>query len=553
MLLYLLHLAISYAYFWISGFVVYNLFHFREIPSPVSVTFPLAGFLINIPLLSAISLLFPVNASTFLIISGIFLLYFIFHKILSIKKSPDYKTTGSPFNISYPSLFTLHPSLIVLFVLLVICSAATPSLPDMWGYHVQAIQWTEKYAVIPGLGNLSTKLAFNFGTFLPQSLLSFREIIGQPLISLNIFLFSLLFIFLGHFVKRNYSILVAGTLLLSAFSVFHFFKPVLTSTSVESSSAALTLLLFLLMYSRREPDKNQKSFINCLIILLLILLPVIKLTNSIFLLMLIPLWTGGNKKTRILIPLILTICWVPWLTRNFILSGYLWYPFPFIDFFNPDWKIPPDTALMDFNWIRSWAREPFQASGEILEQPLKVWVIQWFMKTGFFTWFFLAAGTISSLALFFIKKVKRNIPPLIMTFYLVNILVLISWFFVAPDPRFIIGPLVLFLTIPLILIFSSVNTYLSERKVNVIITIVTGFFFIFEAFISQPCRIEGKVKPAAFPTTSMDTRQLNGISINIPVKGVNCYDYPIPCSPALSERLELRGASVKQGFRIKNK
>ena len=46
-------------------------------------------------------------------------------------------------------------------------------------YHAQSIRWIEEYGVVPGLGNLHTRLAYNSASFCLSALYSFAFLGGQ--------------------------------------------------------------------------------------------------------------------------------------------------------------------------------------------------------------------------------------------------------------------------------------------------------------------------------------------------------------------------------------
>lgn len=55
-------------------------------------------------------------------------------------------------------------------------------------YHIQAVHWIEEYGVMPGLGNLHNRFAYN-SAFMPlQALFSLRWLIGNSLHTLNGFI-----------------------------------------------------------------------------------------------------------------------------------------------------------------------------------------------------------------------------------------------------------------------------------------------------------------------------------------------------------------------------
>lgn len=438
-----------------------------------------------------------------------------------------------------------------MFLLTLITAVQPPTLSDMWGYHTQAIQWVEKYEVIPGLGHLCSKFAFNFGTFLPLALLSSRSVIGQPIFTINSFLLLLVVMYLIHFLRNIEAINRNLILLLTFFAVFHFFKPDISSTSVECSSALLILLLFFLYLSKNEHQNSREFYpFNWLILGMVLILPVIKLSNSPFVLLIIPLLLGKNIKTGLLVMAVGLIFWLPWLTRNVILTGYLWYPFPYIDIFNLDWKIPKETALQDFHWIRSWARIPFESTEKVLNLPWGTWLKYWASHTGWFTWFFMISGIMTSVWVISVRKIRNHFPSDLLWLWGVILLSIIIWFIVAPDPRFIISSLVLFTIIPMIIIVEKLFKLRQLKQQGIVLFALIVIFTISEIFIYKPLQLNHFIKPAAFPSQSMKPVSLDWITIYIPESGVNCYDHPLPCAPEIRPGLALRGKTLNEGFTI---
>lgn len=70
---------------------------------------------------------------------------------------------------------------------------------------------------------------------------------------------------------------------------------------------------------------------------------------------------------------------VPWLVRTVILSGYLLYPFPSLDLFDVDWKIPPAEAALDAAEIRTWGRGLNNAA--LVNLPVWEWFPGWFRES----------------------------------------------------------------------------------------------------------------------------------------------------------------------------
>ena len=66
----------------------------------------------------------------------------------------------------------------------------------------------------------------------------------------------------------------------------------------------------------------------------------------------------------------------PWLIRTVWISGYLLYPFPALDIFAVDWKIPAQAAALDAAEIKTWGRGLNNAA--LVNMPMTEWFPQWF-------------------------------------------------------------------------------------------------------------------------------------------------------------------------------
>ena len=82
------------------------------------------------------------------------------------------------------------PFLRVVFLFLcllsmVLWTTQDPGQYDTGLYHAQAIRWIEEYGVVPGLGNLHMRLAYNSAFMCLQALFSLEWLVGQSLHSLN--------------------------------------------------------------------------------------------------------------------------------------------------------------------------------------------------------------------------------------------------------------------------------------------------------------------------------------------------------------------------------
>ncbi|MDE7231701.1 MAG: hypothetical protein K2N37_01295, partial [Lachnospiraceae bacterium] len=76
-------------------------------------------------------------------------------------------------------------ALLLAFVFTLLWTTQSPEQYDTGLYHAQAIRWIEDYGVVPGLGNLHMRLAYNSAFMSLQALFSLGWLLGQSLHTLN--------------------------------------------------------------------------------------------------------------------------------------------------------------------------------------------------------------------------------------------------------------------------------------------------------------------------------------------------------------------------------
>ncbi len=86
----------------------------------------------------------------------------------------------------------------------VLWTVITPQHYDTYLYHAQAIRWIEEYGVVPGLGNLHYRLAYNSSYMTLQALFSFKWLTGQSFHAMNGFItvFMLIYV-MNTLLQRN--------------------------------------------------------------------------------------------------------------------------------------------------------------------------------------------------------------------------------------------------------------------------------------------------------------------------------------------------------------
>ena len=104
------------------------------------------------------------------------LIVFIFHK----KIRQSLATLSLPKMNQWTYIFGVF-----LFLTILLIAAIEPFIFDSISYHVQIMQWYEKYAVIPGLANIHSRLAVNSILYPAMVFFDFSFINGQLYFPVN--------------------------------------------------------------------------------------------------------------------------------------------------------------------------------------------------------------------------------------------------------------------------------------------------------------------------------------------------------------------------------
>lgn len=136
---------------------------------------------------------------------------------------------------------------------------------------------------------------------------------------------------------------------------------------------------------------------------------------------------------------------------------------------------------------------------------------------------------------------------------------LVCWFLVAPDPRFVYGPLFfgIFMIISRLHFLEAGLLFNSLRNSILILSVVVLGYTLQKIILNPDYR--NWIQPKPLPSPPIKKIVVDGLELHIPEKILNnwnarCYDISLPCIYKLDPRVEARGKSIGQGFRIsKNK
>ncbi len=290
-------------------------------------------------------------------------------------------------------LRSLSGALWVLSVLVMVTILSSASLhpanPDTAIYHAQAIRWSEQYGVVPGLGNLHSRFAYNSNWLIGTAIFSFAFLKVQSFRLLTSAFFLLVSVcWLGRvncYLQRRAepSDTLAVLLLPISFAVLG------SQISSSGTDLPVTLLIWVLAIEWMkviEEGETAFSLKDLFLFALAVFAITVKLSALPLLLLAIVVWRWAlkdGKRLAFLLVLAASAVLAPWVARTAVLSGYLIYPLYQLDLLRVDWKMPGHLILQDMDGIRAWAREPVSDFAATLARPFLDWAASWYHRLTF--------------------------------------------------------------------------------------------------------------------------------------------------------------------------
>lgn len=488
-------------------------------------------------------------AASLIVLLGDFLGAWIFRKEVGRK---IYKASNH-----IGSLIAVATIVLLLAIFVGIPTLTVPVHYDTYLYHAQAIRWIEEYGVVPGLGNLHNRLAYNSSFMCLQALFSLKWLTGVSQHTVNGFWVWLMggYATLGMKAWHERKFRPSDGFRLILLIYMFEYSSVVTLSSPGTDLLALGLMIFLFaewlgLMEDHETDISSYAFLCILAVFavtvklsvgampLLILYPLVSLIKK-------KQWKriGGYVLTCVLVVL-------PFLIRNVILSGYLIYPYPELDLFQVDWKMPTFTALFDRYEIRVWG----QGVRDINKwnAPITEWFPAWLSSIDSWKRMLLIANGVSIPivlwnAAYEIRN-KRDGRLLHITFVILAGLML--WLTGSPDIRYGGGYLWMLPMLCLGVMLSKI-----PKSLSVSIVVACAVLVGMRTMIKYDLYLGTSQLRGVHDYYNRDCEQITfeGTAFYIPAEGDQTGYDPFPSLPYAKrlELIEMRGETIRQGFRMK--
>ncbi len=404
-------------------------------------------------------------------------------------------------------------------------------------YHLQDVQWMTHYSIVPGLGNLHGRLAFNTSHTLFVALLDQLPLL-PPARHIS---HGLLFLaFSLHVVRALWRIIRHDAGLDDVFLLLSFPALLFISTNLRSQLAGIkndysVLILGLLMsaYILRHLQRRQSIDRAELVVLALVAIAAVTVKISLFIiaggLLLVLLWKRPRLTLLAGAGLFVAIIGV-WLARGVILSGYPAYPVTLLAV-PVDWRVPEAAAHAELQAITSFARSPGDPS-------LTDWLPVWWGENRRFTFEFIAPLGLVIMAsglLVLYSLWRRTFTPWRSRLWLLPLILLAAlgyWFLSAPAVRFgwaIFWGLGASVTV--------ISLHQLRWRLRPIVLGMTLLLLLWALMRLGPLDRDSDGFPMRKPMRYDSETLASGLIVNMPAYGNQCWDVPLPCTPI--ERLDL--------------
>lgn len=528
------------------------------------------GWAISLVLLQAIHLFLPISAnlSTLFFVAGLF---------FSCCHRPGWR-----------GLFAGLRSLRAGYLLILIVGGAwiaghaltEPKLVDSGVYQFNTIRWLLDYPLIPGLGNLHGRLAFNQTFFAyVASLHAFHPLAGGHNLA-NSFLLILLLADCTFplFVRadprsehRRLMLLVKAACIPLIFIYGKNFA--LSSPSPDLGSSLLRVVLFysfVEILARLRTGQRDTAGIKLTALLATVAITV-KLSNIMYAATLFGLSIllyfarrsalpdpGKGKMGRYICFLLLAICL--WAGRGVMLSGCPAYPSSAFCL-DVEWAVPAEQVEAEAALVYSSTRgkSTSMVPQDYLRNP--EWMAKWFH--GMWQWKagFAYPASVALLAVLAAgaaiawtrNQEQRSGNALLALAMAPPLSALLFWFLTAPDPRFA-DPYLLLLALAGFLpwLIPPIKSRLIAFAFPLsIFLLINGPLYLahLESKPGRPLVLTRSPYPEPVPQAAMKKfTTLSGLEVYTPVHDRLCWDSPVPATPHENPNLRLRGDSIGSGF-----
>jgi hypothetical protein len=459
-------------------------------------------------------------------------------------------------------------------------------------YHVGTVEWANRFAVVPGLGNLHDRFAYNSASLLLAALLdagpldglSSHLVNGLLLVVLATYAILAVSRFMRGGEERRIADLIACMML--PIAVLTFLGKEARSLSTDAPAmlfvvaAALRIVRSL---ERPEADHAERAYVLSCAVLCLAAAVTVKLSTIAFAAASIPIalvaWRLSPAPAlrswkpiaaAFVLPVALGLAWV---ARGVVLSGYPAYPLA-LGGFPVSWRLPEEQARAAAAWISTSARALNEGRIELGSESVGVWTSLVVDREDLFLYVPLPVliVVLALIGAVMFGGLKWRVQQRVWLVWIPVLGSIFFWAIAAPHPRFA-GPyfwLAAGLSVALLYERLVRRNAASARSASFAIptlAVILTASFVAGTVISRARRSDlalgQRLEPALMLTwwdrfqapygqpDLVQFRTESGLTLHVPRSNNLCWRGPLLCTPHPAENLQLRSpGDLSRGFRI---
>jgi hypothetical protein len=449
-----------------------------------------------------------------------------------------------------------------LFMILTI-NAGPVAMDDTETYHMQMVKWLREYGTVPGLANLHLRYGFNSSWFSSVGLLTPQTGAINSYLVLN----GLISAWFCHYLVEKLQQLhinaqyrmrhnfIFGIFFVAAAALIAW--PLIRGNATNMNYDFITTVCVFVLFL--EAILTDKFSFGWEWVVWPCFLFTVRIINYPVLLLALYAFIISFKNYRLAFGYVMVsiILIAPFIARNVLLSGYPLFPVYQVDLFSVDWKADRQMTVSIVDYIKYFNRVNvmFKPMEETKAMEFPYWIPEWFRYLFASEKPAVVAGLAGLAAgLVFLKRLMRRISGASIFFLVVMLTQLVSWFFTAPDPRFVFGPLLCGLLIPFIL-FPPLKPRNKIILASAVLLLSAGLLAYSTNKIIFSPQHKNFMLPCDIPHPPTETIEVDGIRMQIPEKINNnwnrrCYDTQLPCLYRVHPGLRARGKQLSDGFYI---
>lgn len=456
---------------------------------------------------------------------------------------------------------TVSPYKLLLIVLLFLLFAYGTSGGyihyDTGLYHAQSIRWIEEYGIVPGLGNLHSRLAYNSASFCLSALYSMAFLGGRSYHCCAGFLAFLLALICGEMFRKGVLRKPHLSDFVRIMGIYYLLNIFDEMVSPASDYFMVLMVFFIVIRWMEYLEQEEKSFLPygmlCVmgvvvvsvklsgaLILLLVLKPAIQMVKE----------KRGKEILRFLAVGVLAIA--PFLARNVILSGWLLYPFTSIDLFDVDFKIPKGMADYDAKEIQVWGRGYSDVAK--YDEPVSSWLPGWAAELDGVNKVFLvlALSGILLLMIFALYAVRKRKRDMLDYFHIAAVLTACFLFWLLSAPLIRYGCVFLWL-VPVVTwgyLYLQISPHTDRFRVFAVLIAAIGLYKAgaFGMELYQQASADHLILQKDYDHFDTVAYELHGYTFYYSLSGDQTGYDAFPSSPVKAEDI-FRGDTIEEGFK----